>query len=381
VNEKKIFFFFYCAQLGEVKVKRTIRVKIVPERPEDLLKAMEEYGAIYKLHADWAVENKTYSKQKAHEALYQDCRVKFPNLPSAFIQCARDNAMESVKATDLKRTIKPKKFATIRYDGRTSTLRGQQLTFSSIGKRQKVILDIPEHFKEVFESWKFTGCQLSYSNKIFWGCLNYETDSPEKQKGESLGVDRGIHNIVFTSQGDKFSGKKIRKNRRKHLYNRKTLQTKGTRSSKRRLKELSGSEKRFSKQVNHLVSKWLVAREATVFVLEDLSKINKRRGKHGNKRLSDWSFWQLEMFLKYKAEAIGKSVEYVDARYTSQKCNCCHHIERKNRNGSRFKCVSCGFSEHADLNAAKNIRDAYVLSTQVGRAGFSQQPKCSLKLS
>jgi IS605 OrfB family transposase len=338
---------------------------------------MEQYGKVYKKHIDWAVENKSISKQKAHAALYFDTRAAFPELPSAFVQCARDNALENIKANRFKNST-PKRFMTIRYDGRTSTLRGRQLTFSSIGKRQKVVLNIPEYFRSVFENWKYTGFQLVYRNGCFWACLNYETETPIIKEGRVVGVDRGLHNLAVTSDGDMFSGKEVRKNRRNHLYNRRTLQAKGTRSAKRRFNALSGKEKRFNKQVNHVASKWLVTKDANVFVLEDLSKNKKRRGKHTNKRLSDWGFRQFEMFLLYKAEAVGKTLAYVDARYTSQKCSCCGHIAKKNRKENRFQCTFCGFSEHADINAAKNIRDSHILSTQEGRAGFSQQPECSL---
>jgi transposase len=32
-------------------------------------------------------------------------------------------------------------------------------------------------------------------------------------------------------------------------------------------------------------------------------------------------------------------------------------IEKKNRNGSHYVCDRCGYREHADVNAAKNIRN------------------------
>ena len=57
-------------------------------------------------------------------------------------------------------------------------------------------------------------------------------------------------------------------------------------------------------------------------------KKEKKLGRKFNSILAGWSWFQLETFLKYKAALAGKSVEYVDARYTSQKCSCCGHIER-----------------------------------------------------
>ncbi len=62
---------------------------------------------------------------------------------------------------------------------------------------------------------------------------------------------------------------------------------------------------------------------------------------------------------EYKAGEYGVSIVYVDPRYTSQRCSCCGYVARNNRRSqSWFKCRSCGHSEHADVNAAKNIRTA-----------------------
>ncbi|MCY4560904.1 MAG: zinc ribbon domain-containing protein, partial [Flavobacteriaceae bacterium] len=48
----------------------------------------------------------------------------------------------------------------------------------------------------------------------------------------------------------------------------------------------------------------------------------------------------------------------IPPHYTSQKCSRCGTIDKKNRlSQSKFKCLSCGFSMNADINAANNIRD------------------------
>ena len=148
-------------------------------------------------------------------------------------------------------------------------------------------------------------------------------------------------------------------------HNRKQLQQKGTRSAKRRLKAMSGREKRFMRDINHCVSKKLAHQpEYRIFALEDLSGIrNQRRGKKLNKWLSSWSFRQLEFFLTYKSKALGKEVAFVDARYTSQRCSRCGNTNRANRKKSRFHCRSCHFETHSDVNSGLNIRDNYFLSS------------------
>ena len=106
-----------------------------------------------------------------------------------------------------------------------------------------------------------------------------------------------------------YSSKNINNRRARYAYLRKELQSKGTRSAKRKLKRLSGRERRFVTDVNHCISKQIVNAEYTVFALEDLSKIRvqKRRGKEFDRKLNNWSFYLLEQFLGYKAEVPWKA--------------------------------------------------------------------------
>jgi putative transposase len=347
-------------------MKRTVSIPVnLPH--ERFLPLMGFCAEIFNQHVDWALEKQTYNKNKAHKDLYHLLRVQYPSVPSALLQTIRDNAMEAIKATKFKRHPLKKPTSGLRYDKRTMTLRGYQLTLSCIGKREKLILNIPDYFKEIFETWEFCGATLTYTKntKQFWVRLIFETTNTPQITGKTQGIDRGLYHQAVTSDGQFFSSSKIRGIQRRYLYNRRKLQQKGTRSAKRRLKAMSGCEKRFMKDTNHCVSKKLANQPGiVVFVLEDLSSIRtQRRGKKMNKWLGSWAFFQQEQFLAYKAEALGKRVVHQDPRYTSQKCNVCKHIKRTNRHKSKFHCRNCGHRTHADLNAAKNVRDDYILSS------------------
>jgi IS605 OrfB family transposase len=199
--------------------------------------------------------------------------------------------------------------------------------------------------------------------KQFYINLIFQSDDPLQIAGDILGIDRGIYNLATTSEGQNFSGNGIRSVQRRYLFNRKMLQAKGTPSARHLLKKMSGKEKRFSRDVNHVITKKISRLPFFVFVLENLTSIRtQRRGKKMNKWLSSWPFFQFEQFLTYKAGALGKKVEYVDAHYTSRKCSRCGNRSRHNRWKSHFVCSVCGFRIHADFNAGINIKNNYILS-------------------
>jgi IS605 OrfB family transposase len=143
---------------------------------------------------------------------------------------------------------------------------------------------------------------------------------------------------------------------------RSVLQSVGTKNAKRHLKKLGCRETRFKRDVNHVVSKAIVAKAKDTLraiALEDLSGICKRVTvrKAQRSRSHSWAFRQLRSFIEYKAVLAGVPVFLVNPRGTSHICPKCSHNGRANRHSRDiFKCVSCGFSGYADHVAAVNIR-------------------------
>jgi putative transposase len=79
-----------------------------------------------------------------------------------------------------------------------------------------------------------------------------------------------------------------------------------------------------------------------------------------NKSILDQGWGMFKQFLAYKLKYnYGTELIEVNPQYTSQKCSSCGHIDADNRkNQASFKCVKCGFSMNADLNASLNIKAA-----------------------
>jgi IS605 OrfB family transposase len=178
---------------------------------------------------------------------------------------------------------------------------------------------------------------------------------------EWLGVDLGIRNLATDSDGDTHSCASVEAVRARIFNLRRDLQSCGTRSARRHLRRIADNEARFRANVNHTISKSLVAKAKDTgrgIALEDLHGIRDRvtvrkgqRAQHGS-----WAFFQLRSFVAYKAQMAGVPVMAVDPRNTSRTCPACGHCDRANRpSQSEFKCKSCGFEQHADVVAAKNI--------------------------
>ncbi len=95
--------------------------------------------------------------------------------------------------------------------------------------------------------------------------------------------------------------------------------------------------------------------------LEDKPGILLKNGqskKQGlNHSISDAAWGELIHKNDYLAAKPGQIVIKVNPKHSSQKCRNCGNIDKSNRDGEKFICVECGHHEHADIGAAKTIRD------------------------
>lgn len=223
---------------------------------------------------------------------------------------------------------------------------------------------------------KAKGAKIYYtpSNKNYYLLVSLEIEKPDLQPTDIKrvsGVDVGQRYLAVetdTQNQVSFYNGKYDIHKAEHYQRRRTsLQRKGTRSAKRRLKKLSGRERRFRADVNHQVSK-KVAKSNSLIGLEDLTHIrdrtNRRKSKKAsekqkksNRKQTSWSFAELQSFIDYKAVLNDSLAIKVDADYTSQSCPCCGHTSKNNRpnKGLTFHCENCGFDLHADLVGSRNI--------------------------
>jgi IS605 OrfB family transposase len=192
--------------------------------------------------------------------------------------------------------------------------------------------------------------------------LHATIEAPEASQADPVngfvGVDMGIVNIATTSDGNRIAGTRLNRYRKRQLRLRARLQAKKTSSARRLLKNRRRKECRFAADINHQISKRIVAeaqRTGRGIAVERLGGIRARVRLRKSQRatLHSWAFAQLGGFLGYKAQAAGVAFVEVDPAYTSQTCNVCGWVDKRNRlSQSEFECGRCGFVGHADHNAA-----------------------------
>jgi IS605 OrfB family transposase len=308
------------------------------------------------------------------------------SLPSQLVCSARVKATEAVKGAKArakkgrKASCPEGKSPTIRYDARSATINLATGTASlaTIHGRVHTTLTIP-----AFHQPK-TGWNVCSSDLVFHhggrASLHVAVESEDPviaPTTEVLGIDLGVNRPAVTSAAEFYGEKRWKDIERKNFNLRRVLQAKGTKSAKRHLKRLRGKVNRFRTDCDHVLSRRIVdsVKPGATIVLEDLTDIRERvkaRSKE-RRRIHAWSFDRLKSFLAYKSKMVGCYVEFVDPRYTSQKCSRCGHTAKANRKTqSWFLCLKCGFQHNADLNAAKNIRSNYLASRGMSVAGGPQ---------
>lgn len=119
--------------------------------------------------------------------------------------------------------------------------------------------------------------------------------------------------------------------------------------------------RRYKEQVDYEIANAVVdlARQSSasvVIALEDLQGMSKL-GNYTveNRRFNEWSYYRLGQYIEQKAAPYDIPVERVDPYNTSQECSRCGEDDVTVRDSIHFECGVCGYSQHADANAAVNI--------------------------
>ena len=245
-------------------------------------------------------------------------------------------------------------------------------SISTINGRIKLSVKLTAKQKELFTNpeWKRGRARLVQTGNKWFLHVSFTKNVSKPDIalfGNIIGIDAGLRQIMTiynTKTGQTFfeNGQAIAKKRRNYAKKRQSLQSKNTKSAKRRLKQLSGRENRWMTDVNHCLSKTLVSENPnTLIVVEDLTNVTfdtvNHRKKENRYEHHSWAFYQLQQDIAYKAREHSSYVIKVNPAYTSQRCPKCGTICKENRDKTNhiYHCNNCHYQSNDDRVAAMNI--------------------------
>lgn len=244
-----------------------------------------------------------------------------------------------------------------------------------LGQHKNNAQELKATLNKVLEgSYKVCDSSISVGKELI---LNISLDIGEVdsnvscKKGRVLGVDLGMKVPAYMSINDRpyirkslgslddflkirVQMQKRRRNLHKSIVNVKS--GKGREKKLQALDRLKEKEKNFATTYNHYLS-YNIVKFAKDNLAEQINmELLALAGEDKNIILRNWSYYQLQQFVEYKAKREGIDVKYVDPYRTSQMCSKCGNYEPGQRESQeKFICKSCHLEINADYNASQNI--------------------------
>ncbi len=338
-----------------VRASKTSLKFITTKKRECLWEIMDEYSRLTNIFID------QFWKQSYE---LKDLRKEVTGQPDSWLsarmrQCAAREALGMVKGAKEAALSLEKEAIKPTHTAQKMTLSAQcvkieedvnsfdlWLTLSSIGRGIKLHLPLQKHYHlNKFKNWKRSSTVLIHREYVQFS-FEFKT-KPKVTQGKLVGLDVGINHLLATSEGE-LLGSEV-----KALIETINRKQQGSKAYKRAKKTLSYY---LHKQVKDFFQANPALRLVVVECLKDLKKgKHPHRGKAFRKTLSNWNYRELLNIIQMRAEENRVSFRAVNPYQTSQQCPRCVHTERGNRVAQDFRCLSCGYSEHADLVGARNI--------------------------
>ena len=361
--------------VAKLKLKNVTELDAV-----ELDNAITAYTNALNYVSKYVAENKLYGKSyaKIQKEVYYDIKDKF-NLSAQFactvckVVAAKYKSLISnkwlYKTKKGKQTgeinvprFKPKELDYVR--DRNYSLKGNGLVSISTLSGRKKFSFYNKGYTHLFEGdWDYGEAKLKKINDSYYLYVTFskqiETFTPN-----TVGVDLGLNFLATAYNGTHttfYSGKKVKEYRAHYKKLRRELQSKGTKSAKRRLAAINQRENRFMNDVNHCVTKALVLNNPnSLFIVEDLKSVKNslvKVKKNDRYYMVSWSYGDFIEKLSYKALLDNSLVVEVNPKYTSQTCPICGHKDKNNRNKKlhTFKCRNCGYTSNDDRIGAMNL--------------------------
>jgi putative transposase len=351
---------------------KSVRVKL---RTNDVTAAaladtMARFNAACNALSQKAWDTQVFRAFDLHKLAYHAARADF-GLPSQLTVRAIAKVCDTYKADrSQKHTFGPR--GAVVYDARCFKMKGvSSAALTTTQGRHSFSLAHGGKQRQQLSQGTTGEADLLFVDGNYYLSIAVKFPDPPKAdtSGGVLGVDLGIVELATDSGGQSFSGDTVKAVRWRVREHRRQVQRKRSRSAFKRLQKVNRRASRFTRDVNHCISKSLVSKASDLkkaLSLEDLKGIRERASgfnKQMRWQMGNWAFADLAAKIVYKAAEVGIPVVFVDPRNTSRTCSECGHYDKANRKSqASFACLRCGFCANADFNAARNIEARAKLS-------------------
>lgn len=204
----------------------------------------------------------------------------------------------------------------------------------------------------------------------------YEVPEQVHKAASMVGLDAGVTKLATLSDGTVYQPvNSFKANQRKlamlqRQLSRKVKFSASWQKQKKKIQRLHSHIANIRRDYLHKVTSEISKNHAMI-VIEDLKVGNMSKSakgtseQHGrnvraksglNRSILDQGWYEMRRQLEYKQLWRGGQVLAIPPAYTSQRCVCCGHTAKENRQTqSKFVCQVCGYTENADINGARNI--------------------------
>jgi putative transposase len=324
----------------------------------------DNIGSAYKHHyrlPDWKDQFPVFSEVNS-KALQRTVARFYQNLDALSEQKQNGRKVGKLRWKS-PREFQSMTFSQSGFELKNTSGRHATLWLSKIGTiKIRYHRDIPDEaaIKEVTIKKETTGEWF-----VSFGLETDNANLPEKPDVDSLdtsnsvGIDLGIQNYIYTSDGETVDWLDLKDEYERLQREQRKLSRKeeGSNNYEKQRREAAKVKRHIRRKVldyQHKITTWLVREYDAVFV-EDLEVKGLLEQSHNARNKQDAAWRQFITLLEYKADLYGCHVVQVEAAGTTKECASCGVETSKPIWVREHSCPSCGFECDRDANAAMNV--------------------------
>lgn len=201
--------------------------------------------------------------------------------------------------------------------------------------------------------------------RLYFGLGTDITEACDSQKSgyvarvDGLALDYGLRTLFASNRGDLLGRdflEKLRYYDARITRLAKYRQSHGLKTrSPRYDKEVRKLRGYLKTEINRVLNTLVRTQKPGCIIVEKLNFRNGGLSRRMNRLVTNAGRAIIDEKLQDLHDRLGIEICEVNPAYSSQECSRCHYVDKKNRTRDRFRCLWCGHTSHADVNAAKSL--------------------------